>query len=140
MEEKFVQHTFILTLLCTITFFLVTVKATPHILVPKKVKLVTNDRVQIKQGDIDPHSGFIIDEGFFAVRANCTTCHSAQLVIQNRGSRQQWKLRIKWMQDKHGLWPLASDIENKILFYLTKNYGIEKQKFRRKPLAKHLLP
>ena len=41
-------------------------------------------------GEIDKNSGLIIDDNWLLVNANCSACHSAKLVTQNRGSRQTW--------------------------------------------------
>ena len=79
-------------------------------------------------GQIDPESGLLIDDNWQLVRTNCTACHSAQLVTQNRGSRQAWLEMIRWMQETQGLWSLDAVSEKGILDYLEKNYA---------PLAVH---
>ena len=67
-------------------------------------------------------TGFIDDEGMQATIQNCTGCHSAQLVTQNRMSREGWEATIKWMQETQNLWGLGSN-EEIILNYLSKNYA-----------------
>lgn len=71
---------------------------------------------------IDPASGFIKAEGWETVKGTCTACHSSRLVIQNRGNKSVWLERIRWMQQKQGLWNLGP-AEPVILNYLAENYG-----------------
>ena len=73
---------------------------------------------------IDVETGLIAAEGFEVVKINCTRCHSAQLVVQNKGSREHWKEMIRWMQKTQGLWDLGAN-EVIILDYLEKNYASE---------------
>lgn len=67
-------------------------------------------------------TGFIDDEGMQATIQNCTACHSAKLVTQNRMSREGWKAAIVWMQETQNLWDLGVN-EELILNYLSKNYA-----------------
>ncbi len=69
-------------------------------------------------------TGLAVGAGFSAVKSNCTNCHSAKLVTQNRASREGWKETIKWMQETQGLWDLGKS-ENIILDYLATYYGPE---------------
>ena len=79
-------------------------------------------------------TGFIDDEGMETTIQNCTGCHSAKLVTQNRMSREGWKTTIEWMQETQNLWDLGKN-EEVILTYLAKNYA-PTQKGRRKNLEK----
>ena len=72
-------------------------------------------------------------EGLTEVINNCTNCHSAQLVIQNRMSEERWAATIRWMQETQGLWDLGKN-EEIIINYLVTNYPPE-QKGRRQILA-----
>ncbi len=72
---------------------------------------------------VDRITGLVREAGWQVVQANCTECHSAQLIAQNSGSRAVWKSRIVWMRETQGLGPLSSDVEDTILDYLTANYG-----------------
>ncbi len=89
------------------------------------------DTVQVVDGK-DVATGLIIDEGFEIVKTTCTACHSAELVTQNRATREGWLSMIRWMQQEQGLW-LLGDNEQVILDYLEKNYAPDKQG-RRKAL------
>lgn len=66
-------------------------------------------------------SGLKEGAGLQVVVANCTACHSARLITQNRATKEGWKSMIKWMQQTQGLWPLGKN-EEIILDYLAKNY------------------
>ncbi|MEO9892668.1 monoheme cytochrome C [Aurantibacter sp.] len=85
----------------------------------------------IKNG-LDSRTGFIEDEGMQTVINNCTTCHAAELVTQNRMTKDGWLATIRWMQKSQNLWQLG-DNEEIILNYLAKNYAPE-ETGRRAPL------
>lgn len=78
-------------------------------------------------------TGFIQDENVQLIIGNCTNCHSAKMVTQNRASRDGWKSMIVWMQETQGLWDLGEN-EPLILDYLAKHYAPKKQG-RRAPLT-----
>ena len=64
--------------------------------------------------------------GLMTVVNNCTNCHSAKLVTQNRMTEERWNETIKWMQKKQGLWELGED-QKIIVDYLVKNYPPQKK-------------
>lgn len=88
--------------------------------------------------ELDSKSGLALAPGFEVVNAQCTVCHSARLITQNRADRSGWLAMIRWMQDTQGLWPLG-DSEEQVLDYLSVNYG-PLSGGRRRPLAPELLP
>lgn len=92
----------------------------------------TPDSENVVDG-IDQLSGLIAADGYEVVRANCTACHSAKLVTQNRASREGWLEIIRWMQETQKLWDLGEN-EALILDYLATNYAPEATG-RRKPLT-----
>jgi hypothetical protein len=84
----------------------------------------------IAHPDIDPDSiengihlrtGLIDALGLQETVDNCTSCHSAKLVIQNRMSAERWRATIRWMQETQNLWPLGEK-EDIIINYLVTNY------------------
>lgn len=77
------------------------------------------DRVE---NGIHVQTGLAYAPGFDLVRANCTVCHSAKLVTQNRASREGWDQMIIWMQEKQGLWELGEK-KAPILDYLSTHYA-----------------
>lgn len=92
-----------------------------------------DDPEKIENG-IHLRTGLVVSEGYREVIENCTSCHSASLVIQNRMDAKGWEATIKWMQETQNLWPLG-DKQEVIISYLVQNYPIEKQG-RRQPLGK----
>ncbi len=85
--------------------------------------LLVDEEEKIENG-IHIATGLIAAEGFKLVRSNCTSCHSAKLVTQNRATREGWAQMIDWMQEKQGLWDLREK-EPIILDYLAKHYAPE---------------
>lgn len=69
-------------------------------------------------------TGLVVAEGYHEVINNCTGCHSAELIIQNRMNSQGWEATIKWMQETQNLWDLG-DSEAVIIKYLVTNYPVE---------------
>jgi hypothetical protein len=80
----------------------------------------SQDPNRIENG-IHVRTGLIDDEGLMTVVANCTACHSAQLVTQNRMNEERWNATIRWMQETQNLWDLG-DNQEIIVNYLVKNY------------------
>jgi hypothetical protein len=94
--------------------------------------------IVVQGSEIDTKTGLVIAPGFEVVSVQCTVCHSALLVTQNRASREGWLSMIRWMQETQGLWPLGEQ-ELVVLDYLAEHYG--PQHLGRRPLLPaHLLP
>lgn len=91
---------------------------------------------------IDEATGLIKAPGYEVVLATCTACHSAKLVVQNRGTRGDWEELLRWMQAKHNLWQMTPEVRDTILEYLATNYGVDEaqRSHRRKPLPSYLMP
>ncbi|WP_430968485.1 monoheme cytochrome C [Spongiimicrobium sp. 2-473A-2-J] len=77
-------------------------------------------------------TGFVEGKGLVQVIQNCTNCHSAALVTQNRMTREGWVSTIRWMQETQNLWDLG-DNEEIIVSYLASYYAPE-EKGRRENL------
>ena len=88
--------------------------------------------------ETDAKTGLVLAPGFEVVSIQCTVCHSAKLISQNRADREGWLAMIRWMQETQGLWPLG-DKETRIVDYLAANYG-PVGAGRRMPLEPELLP
>jgi hypothetical protein len=78
------------------------------------------------ENGIHLRTGFVEDAGLMLVVNNCTNCHSAKLVIQNRMSKERWLATIRWMQETQNLWDLG-DNEAAIVNYLATNYAPSKK-------------
>lgn len=83
------------------------------------------DTVAVVTDSIDHITGLVVDDELPLIIANCTACHSAKLIIQNRATREGWKNMVVWMQETQNLWDLGPN-ENKILDYLARHYAPEK--------------
>ncbi len=88
---------------------------------------------------LDPVTGFKMTGDWELVRANCTACHSAKLITQQRGSSEQWLTMIRWMQKKQNLWQFDPATEEKIITYLADNYPPSDAQ-RRAALPPDLMP
>ncbi|NQY28483.1 MAG: monoheme cytochrome C [Flavobacteriaceae bacterium] len=89
------------------------------------IAYVVIDEDKIENG-IHLSTGLIDAEGLMTVVHNCTNCHSAKLVTQNRMNKERWAETIDWMQEKQNLWDLGTN-EEIIINYLVKNYPVEKK-------------
>lgn len=81
---------------------------------------------------VDTESGLIAEGDWEIVRANCTSCHTASIITQNKQTRDGWEHLIHWMQETQGLWDLGKN-EPLILDYLATYYAPE-ETGRRKQL------
>lgn len=88
---------------------------------------------------IDPVTGFKMTGDWELVRGNCTACHSAKLITQQRGTAQQWLAMIRWMQKKQNLWQFDPGTESRIIAYLSENYPPEAAR-RRAAIPPDLMP
>lgn len=86
---------------------------------------VLEDEDKIENG-IHLRTGLLDADGLMTVVNNCTNCHSAKLVTQNRMSAESWNTTIKWMQETQNLWDLG-DNQEIIVNYLVNNYPPEKK-------------
>ena len=84
------------------------------------------------------YQGLPPGEGIELVLANCTACHSTDIIQKNHMSREAWDKTITWMQQKQGLWELGKVNRKIILDYLAKAQGISDNKD--KPVRKKTNP
>lgn len=73
---------------------------------------------------IHHRTGMKDDPNLQLVIGACTPCHSAQLITQNRASREGWEGMIRWMQATQNLGDLGQ-AEPAILDYLATHYAPE---------------
>lgn len=89
------------------------------------VAIPEDDFDKIENG-IHVRTGFVEAEGLMETVNNCTNCHSSELVLQNRMSKEGWIANIRWMQETQNLWDLGGN-EEIIVDYLVKNYPFVKK-------------
>lgn len=86
-----------------------------------ETELSEEDYDKIENG-IHIRTGFVDGEGLMTVVNNCTNCHSAKLVTQNRMSKERWLATIRWMQETQNLADLGNN-EEIIINYLAEHYA-----------------
>jgi hypothetical protein len=84
---------------------------------------VTEDDFDKIENGIHVRTGFVAADGLMETVNNCTNCHSSELVIQNRMSKERWIATIRWMQKTQNLWDLGTN-EAIIVDYLVANYPV----------------
>ncbi|SHI73078.1 hypothetical protein SAMN04487911_10527 [Arenibacter nanhaiticus] len=124
-----------LLVLCGIVFLFAFIGIT-YMVSPESL-LLASDTPKVEITSIDPEqddwdkvengihlrTGLKEAEGYMAVVNNCTNCHSAQLVMQNRMNEERWIATIRWMQETQNLWDLGEN-EAVIVNYLVTNYPV----------------
>lgn len=116
-----------------IGIFVIYVLYNPEVLSPKKA-IAESEYTDIpKEDDFDKiengvhiRTGLVDATGLMEVVNNCTNCHSAQLVTQNRMNEERWIATIRWMQETQNLWDLGNN-EKIIVNYLVTNYPPKKK-------------
>ena len=95
--------------------------------------MVTGDSLEY-----DAHSGLVKGDGLSLILSNCSTCHTTDLIKNNRFTRDGWLAKIRWMQNEQNLWDLGEN-EQPILDYLEKYYSpstsAARAHLRREPLS-----
>ena len=94
-------------------------------------KIPETDPSMVVEGIHSP-TGLKAGEGLQLVITNCTGCHSAKLITQNRATKEGWESIILWMQATQNFWDLGDNLEP-IISYLAEHYAPE-EKGRRLPL------
>ncbi len=60
---------------------------------------------------------------FELVAAYCAGCHSIEIIMQQRASRERWEYMLTWMSEKQGMVPLDGEDRELVLDYLVLNFG-----------------
>ena len=71
---------------------------------PEYVSIQESDDFDKIENGIHVRTGLIEADGLMTVVNNCTNCHSAKLVTQNRMNEERWIATIRWMQETQNLW------------------------------------
>ena len=100
------------------------VRPAPEVAVVAPVE--TEDDFDKIENGIHVRTGFVEGEGLMTVVNNCTNCHSAKLVTQNRMNEEGWRATIVWMQETQNLWDLGKN-EDIIVDYLATYYAPQKK-------------
>ena len=124
IKKVFWQLAFLFSMFVFTAGILVFYMYNPNYFIPKTEMLVAKpvelDEDRIENG-IHVSTGLVDADGLMLVVRNCTNCHSAKLVTQNRMSTERWNATIAWMQETQNLWDLGKNQEI-IVNYLVTNY------------------
>ena len=101
-------------------------KSSPEYLPDSSALNVFNSDPDKVENGIHLQTGLAYAPGFELVKANCTVCHSAKLVTQNRATKEGWSQMIEWMEKTQGLWDLGPN-KSRIIDYLATNYAPEEK-------------
>ena len=95
---------------------------------PEEIALVEipEEPEDLIENGIHVATGFVDADGLTEVIQNCTNCHSAKLVTQNRMTKEGWVATIRWMQETQNLRDLGNN-EEIIVNYLAANYAPDKK-------------
>ena len=85
-------------------------------------------------------AGLVEAPGWKLVYAHCSGCHELGLVTAQRGDRAFWTATIRRMQADENLWQFDPRIEDQLLTYLSRHYGVPRFAGRRAPLPDSLQP
>ena len=124
----------VLIVICTLALILAIILAYFGDISEDAYKDLSEDDPDKIENGIHLRTGLIAGEGLMETVNNCTSCHSANLIMQNRLSKEGWISAIRWMQETQNLWDLGKN-EEVIIDYLVKNYPPQ-AKGRRAPLEK----
>lgn len=98
------------------------------------VSTPTDEERDAIENGIHLRTGLIDADGMYVVIGNCTNCHSARLITQNRMTAERWHETIDWMQETQNLWDLGEN-EEVIVNYLVTNYPPKESNGRRSQLT-----
>jgi hypothetical protein len=131
--EKRLNAAIFFLMIATLLLLFLVFDPTFSIFKQQDVQIATDvDEDRIENG-IHVRTGLKDAKGLMVVVNNCTNCHSAKLVIQNRMNKERWNATIRWMQETQNLWDLG-DNQTIIVDYLVANYPVS-EKSRREPLT-----
>lgn len=71
----------------------------------------------------DDYWGLPRSEGYELVDANCTGCHSVQIVMQQQATEARWDELLTWMVEKQNMPELLPDERDSIVKYLATEFG-----------------
>lgn len=128
-QVKSIQKLFTILLLFAgvVVIFMIYMISDPSFSAFKKQEVVEYVNVQEEvdedriENGIHVRTGLVEADGMMEVVYNCTNCHSAKIVIQNRMNKERWVATIRWMQKTQNLGDLGLN-EDIIINYLVTNY------------------
>lgn len=71
----------------------------------------------------DDYWGLPHTDGYEDIAIYCSACHTLEIVMQQRASRERWDYMLEWMTKEQNMPPLPKDQKTKVLNYLSENFG-----------------
>ncbi|GJL92088.1 hypothetical protein [Hyphococcus sp.] len=71
----------------------------------------------------DDYWGLPRNSGYETVSAYCGACHTLQIVMAQRQSREGWDYLLNWMVEKQGMAPPSPETREEILNYLSATFA-----------------
>ena len=83
------------------------------------------EKLDIRFDPTDDYWGLPRSEGVEIVSGLCGACHSLAIVMQQRQSKEGWNYLLDWMVEKQGMAPIADEMHDDIITYLSREFGQE---------------
>lgn len=74
-------------------------------------------------GQTPGFSGLPEGPGQLETFGNCTGCHSAMIITQQRFDRRTWDEVLDWMVESQGMWVMPPETRETVLEYLVTHFG-----------------
>jgi hypothetical protein len=71
----------------------------------------------------DDYGGLPRTTGHETVAAYCASCHTLQIVMAQRQSREGWDYLLTWMAEQQGMAPPPTEVRSEIIDYLAREFG-----------------
>lgn len=71
----------------------------------------------------DGYWGLPHKDGYEDVAIYCSACHTLEIVMQQRASRERWAYMLGWMVEQQNMPPMPDDQSARVLNYLSENFG-----------------
>ena len=71
----------------------------------------------------DDYSGLPRTGEYEYVELLCSSCHSLEIVMQQRATRERWSYMLTWMTEKQGMAELPPEDTEAIIEYLAEHFG-----------------
>lgn len=71
----------------------------------------------------DDYGGLPRSDGHETVAAYCASCHTLQIVMAQRQTREGWEELLALMTGEHGMAPPPAEVRSEIVDYLTREFG-----------------
>lgn len=71
----------------------------------------------------DEYWGLPRNAGYEEIAIYCSACHTLEIVMQQRATRNRWAYMLDWMVEEQNMPPLPDADKATVLDYLSRNFG-----------------